>query len=478
MISSHIIFLIYLFFVAGVTLRIIFKRQSMSASLAWLLIIYIVPLLGALLYFTFGELQLGHRRAEKSESMREPYMHSMKRLTEAMHADDDTLPNDSLATAIQNLIHNRFRIGVLNYYDFTLISDADAIFDHILQDIESARLSILIEIYIWHSQGRVNEIERALIEAAKRGVKVKILADHAGSWRFFFSRGYKLMRAAGIEVVAALPVSPWRLALRRADLRMHRKMLIFDDEIAYTGSMNIADPKLFNTGANVGEWIDAMVRLRGAAALGLSKVFAWDWEVETNERHISRMHADKHPNQQWLATIPSGPGLGHQVITEVTLVSIYRADKEIVICTPYFVPPEPIFEALIHALRRGVEVTIIVPRRNDSRLVIWASRSFYDELLQEGAKIHLYTGGLLHTKAIIIDQQLALFGSVNLDARSLQLNFEISLALFHPQSCRAVCDLVDNYLQDTVELCPDRWHQRSFLARLRERLVFFLSPLL
>jgi len=478
MISSNILFLIYLLFVAAVTLRVIFKRQTISASLAWLLIIYIVPLLGALAYFLFGEVQLGHRRAEKSESMRDPYMRALKRLTTTMHDDDDTLPDDALATAIQNLLQNRLGIGVLNYYDFTLITTADEIFDSMITDFESARFSILIEFYIWHSKGRVNEVEEALIAAAERGIKVKILADDAGSWRFFFSKGYKNMRAAGIEVVAALPVSPWRMALRRADLRLHRKIVIIDDEIAYTGSMNMADPRLFNSGANVGEWVDAMVRLRGAAALGLSKVFAWDWEVETNDHHVSRLHTDKHPNQQWLTTIPSGPGLGHELITEVTLVSIYRADKEIVICTPYFVPPEPIFEALLQALARGVKVTVIVPRRNDSRLVSWASRAFYDELLQQGADIHLFTGGLLHTKAIIIDKQLALFGSVNLDARSLQLNFEISLALFHPQSCRAVCDLVDTYLTACESICPERWHRRSWLSRLRERLVFFLSPLL
>lgn len=478
MISSNIIFIIYLVFVAGVTLRVIFKRQSISAALAWLLIIYILPLLGAVAYFIFGEIQLGHRRAEKSEAMREPYMRDLKRLTESMQTEHDHLPDAALPTAIQNLLHNRLGIGALNYYDFTLISDPDAIFDAMLRDIQAARFTILMEFYIWHSKGRVNEVEDALIDAANRGIKVKILADDAGSWGFFFSQGCKKMREAGIQVVEALPVSPWRLALRRADLRLHRKVVVIDDEIAYTGSMNMADPRLFNTGANVGEWVDAMARLRGAAALGLAKVFAWDWEVETNEHYVNRLHTDKHPNQQWLANIPSGPGLGHEVITEVMLVSIYRADSEIIICTPYFVPPQPVFEALLQALGRGVKVTIIVPRRNDSRLVSWASCAFYDELLQQGADIHLFTGGLLHTKAIIVDEQLALFGSVNLDARSLQLNFEISLALFHPQSCRAVYELAETYLEQSEKICPKRWHRRSLLARLRERLVFFLSPLL
>lgn len=478
MISSNIVFIFYLLFVAGVTLRVIFKRQTLSATLAWLLIIYIVPLVGALAYFVFGEIQLGHRRAEKSELMREPYMRDLKQLTASMHHDNDQLPDTPLATAIQNLLHSRLGIGVLNYYDFMVLSSADEIFSTMIEDINNAQHTILMEFYIWYSKGRVNDVELALLNAAKRGVKIRLLADDAGSWSFFFSKGCKQMRASGIEVVEALPVSPWRLALRRADLRLHRKVVVIDDEVAYTGSMNMADPRIFNRRAKVGEWIDAMARFRGAAALGLSKVFAWDWEVETDERYVSRLHSDKHPAQQWLATIPSGPGLGQEVITEVMLASIYRADKNITICTPYFVPPEPIFQALLQALRRDVEVTIVVPKRNDSRLVSWASRAFYDDLLQQGATIRVFNGGLLHTKAIIIDQQLALFGSVNLDARSLQLNFEISLALFHPQSCQAICDLVNNYIEDSDSICPKRWHRRSWLARLRERLVFFLSPLL
>lgn len=478
MLSSDLIFILYLFFVAGVTLRVIFKRQSISATLAWLFIIYIVPLIGALTYFIFGEIQLGRRRAEKYEAMREPYIRELEQLTENMHYEGDQLPDTPLATSLQQLLHKRLGIGVLSYYDFTLIKTPEEIFATLIEDIDKARHSIIMETYIWHSAGRVNDIEAALIKAAERGVKVRILADDAGSWGFFFSQGCRKMREAGIQIAAALPVSPWRLALRRADLRLHRKIIVIDDEIGYTGSMNIADPSVFNQRAKVGEWIDAMARFRGAASLGLAKVFAWDWELETEEHHIPRMHSDKHPNQQWLVTIPSGPGLAHEVITEVMLLSIYRADRDITICTPYFVPPQPVFEALLQALNRGIKVTIVVPQRNDSRLVSWASRAFYDDLLQYGADIRLFTGGLLHTKAIIIDKSLALFGSVNLDARSLQLNFEISIAIFHPVSCLAICDLVDEYLQQSEPICAERWHRRSLFARLRERLVFLLSPLL
>lgn len=478
MISADLLFILYWLFIASVTLRIIFKRQSMSASLAWLLILYIVPLIGALAYFFFGEMQLGQRRADRSEAMRGPYMEALQTLSKRMHDEQDQHPSSPLAVAIQQLLTKRLGIGVLNYHDFTLLTSPDAIFKALLTDIANATDSIYLEFYIWHSKGEIEQVEAALIKAAKRGVDIRILADDAGSWPFFFSKGHKQMKEAGIKVVPALPVAPWRLALRRADIRLHRKIVVIDHQIAYTGSMNMADPEEFNKHANVGQWIDAMARFRGAAAIGLAKVFAWDWEVETEFHLDMPMDVEKHPSQQWMATIPSGPGLGHDLISEVMLSAIYRADTSITICTPYFVPPEPVFEALLQALARNVEVTILVPRRNDSRLVSWASRAFYDDLLQAGAKIYMYHGGLLHTKALLIDEQLAIFGSVNLDARSLQVNFEVSLALFNPTSCKAICDLVGEYLQESEALCPERWHKRSIFSRFRERLVFFLSPLL
>ncbi|RUO25707.1 cardiolipin synthase [Aliidiomarina minuta] len=475
---DFLLFVFYWLFIALVSLRIIFRGRNLSTSLAWLLIIYIIPLLGALLYFFFGELQLGKRRAEKAASMRFPYMENLRLLATQQSDDNSQLPNSPLAISIQQLLANRLGIGALHYNNFKVLNSPEKIFDALLTDIRNAKESIRMEFYIWNSAGRVKEIEKALLQAHQRGVKIQILIDDAGSWFYFFTAAYKELKNAGIEIIPALSVSPWRLPFRRADIRMHRKMVIIDHQMAYTGSMNMADPKYFNKHANVGEWVDAMVRFEGSAAQGLSAVFSWDWEVETEERDLPESIDSTNESDKWLAAIPSGPGLGFDLITQVMLCAIYRADQSITICSPYFVPPEPIFEALVQAAKRGIKICILVPRRNDSRLVSWASKAFYDQLLQAGAEIMLFKGGLLHTKAMLIDEELAIFGSVNLDVRSLQLNFEISLALFDPQSCREICDLVTEYKADSESIDAERWHQRSLLARLRERLVFFLSPLL
>lgn len=476
MASFDIFFVLYWLIVAATTLRIIFTRKTISAAMAWLLIIYVVPLLGALLYFLFGELRLGRRRGEKAASMREPYLADLRQLAGKPESNSQSLT--SLQSAVHNILAKQLGVSPLPYDNFSVLATASQVFPQLLDDINTATHSIRMEFYIWDSHGRVHEIEDALIAACKRGVKIELLIDDAGAWRFFFSRGYKGMKEAGIRIVDALPVSPIRLPFRRADIRMHRKVIVIDHDLAYTGSMNMADPLYFNKDARVGQWIDAMVRFRGQAAVGLSRLFSWDWEVETNERSLDAMESQRPQGDASLAIIPSGPGLSADLISQVMLCVIYRANHSITICTPYFVPTEPIFEALCQAADRGVRICIIVPKRNDSWLVSWASRAFYDSLLRVGAEIRLFEGGLLHTKAMIVDEEMALFGSVNLDARSLQVNFELSLALFHPDTCAAICELIDTYHGSSDAIDPERWQKRSLIKRLRERLVFFLSPLL
>jgi cardiolipin synthase len=304
------------------------------------------------------------------------------------------------------------------------------------------------------------------------------LIDHAGSRRFFRSHWRKKMVTAGIQVVPALPVKLMRALAQRIDLRLHRKLLIFDDRIAYTGSMNMADPVSFKRGAGVGQWIDIMLRLDGQAAPGLSKVFAWDWEVETSQRELPEYYPADTQWANWVSVIPSGPGVGEDLIGQAVLSVIYRANKSITICTPYFVPSEAIFEALCQAAKRGVDVNVLLPKHNDSMMVGWASRSYFELLLESGAKIHRFDGGLLHSKVMLIDEEVALVGSVNLDIRSLQLNFELTIALFDGDSSTRIGRLLNSYLRQSEMLTLPCWRERSRGARVLERSMFFMSPLL
>lgn len=470
-----VIAVLYWLLTATVTIRVVIFRRPVSGTLAWLLVIYILPLVGALLYLLLGELSMGRKRAARAQAMIEPYLDN---LNSRFCNDDIPLPGGHLAYAVHQILAARMGLGTLGYSNMQVLASPDTIFSSLISDIQSATESIRIETYIWHLGGRADEVARQLIEASQRGVKVSLLIDHAGSRQFFRSKWRSKMIKAGIEVVPAMPVKLLRALVQRIDLRMHRKVLIIDDRIAYTGSMNMADPLLFKRKSKSAPWIDVMLRLDGQAATGLAKVFAWDWEVETGQRNLPDHYPAPDACNSWLSIIPSGPGVGEDMIGQAVLSSIYRANRSIIISTPYFVPSEAIFDALCQAARRGVAVTVLLPKRVDSLMVHWASRSYFELLLEAGADIKQFDGGLLHTKAMLMDDELALVGSLNLDIRSLQLNFELTVALFGRESCAGIKSLLESYAAASQSVERTVWQQRGRPARMLERLMFFMSPLL
>ncbi|WP_304638939.1 cardiolipin synthase [Pseudomonas sp.] len=469
-----ILAVLYWVFIAGVTIRVIALRKPVSVTLAWLLVIYILPIVGAVLYMMIGELNLGRDRASRARAMVEPYLRSL----DTRIPPGSALPSSELSLAINQLLTTQVHISAQSYSRLELLRSPEEIFDRLCEDIRSARQSIRIETYIWHPGGRVDELSEALIQASERGVQVSLLIDHAGSRPFFRSPWRRKLVAAGIEVVPALPVKLIRALVHRIDLRMHRKLVVIDERVAFTGSMNMADPSCFKRKAGVGQWIDVMLRMEGQAASGLAKVFAWDWEVETGQRRLPEIDNTPVPSNHWLMVIPSGPGVGEDLIGQATLTSIYRANRSIVISTPYFVPSEAILNALCQAAQRGVRVQLLLPRRNDSVMVGWASRSYYEILLLAGVEILLFDGGLLHTKAMLMDDELALVGSVNLDIRSLQLNFELTVALTTQESCRQIGELLQSYQTSCERLTLESWQRRGRTVRSLERLMYFMSPLL
>jgi cardiolipin synthase len=269
----------------------------------------------------------------------------------------------------------------------------------------------------------------------------------------------------------------------RPDLRLHRKIVVIDDEAAYTGSFNLVDPRFFKQDAGVGEWVDAMARLEGPGVIALNALFRWDWEVETgsdlDEPDACGVSCAGHrAGGTDLQVIPSGPGMTGNMIYHILLMSIYSARREITMTTPYFVPDEAVSTALLTAADRGVEVTVIVPERNDSRLVQYTCRSYFDDMLAAGIRIFQFKGGLLHTKSVVVDGELALFGSVNLDIRSFWLDFEVTLGVYDPDFAQRISALQDKYIQKAVPLDRQIWSRRAGRERFYENLARLASPLL
>jgi cardiolipin synthase len=259
-----------------------------------------------------------------------------------------------------------------------------------------------------------------------------------------------------------------------------------DEQIAWTGSMNLVDPAFFKQGAGVGEWIDAMVRIEGPTAEALTTVFEGDWAVESNNirgfsHYLDHIQQTSPPaNRQGIIAqaVPSGPSYKSTNMSHVLLSAILDAKHEVVMTTPYFVPDDALFQGLQTAAARGVDVTLIVPQRVDSLLVRYASRSYMDDLLDAGVKIQQFTGGLLHTKSLVVDCAFSLFGSVNLDMRSLRLNYEITLMVYDAAFSTRLRALQDAYLAKSIPMDLANRAKRSLRERLAENAAQLLSPLL
>lgn len=291
------------------------------------------------------------------------------------------------------------------------------------------------------------------------------------------------MRNAGIEVVEALKVNLMRVFLRRMDLRQHRKMIMIDNYIAYTGSMNMVDPRYFKQDAGVGQWIDLMARMEGPIATAMGIIYSCDWEIETGKRILPpppdvNIMPFEQASGHTIHTIASGPGFPEDLIHQALLTAAYSAREYLIMTTPYFVPSDDLLHTICTAAQRGVDVSIILPRKNDSMLVGWASRAFFTELLAAGVKIYQFEGGLLHTKSVLVDGELSLVGTVNLDMRSLWLNFEITTAIDDKGFGADLAAVQDDYISRSRLLDARLWLKRPLWQRVAERLFYFFSPLL
>jgi cardiolipin synthase len=278
-------------------------------------------------------------------------------------------------------------------------------------------------------------------------------------------------------------VGIFRSFIGRTDLRIHRKIVVVDSKVAWTGSMNLVDPRFFKQEAAVGEWVDAMVRVQGAVVVSLAATMVSDWILETAESlkdivDSAGLHLAEPEGNVDIQVIPSGPGYSGDGLIQMLLALINAAKEELILTTPYLAPDDSMTRALRGAAARGVKVKLIVPEKVDSLLTRYASRSYYDELMDTGVEIHLFRGGLLHTKSITVDRSITMFGTVNLDMRSIWINYEVSMFVYDEGFGNDVRDLQQTYLDDSVMLDPAKWEQRGISMRFIENLFRLSSALL
>ena len=451
---THVGFLLALVFLA----YLLRQRRSPTSTLAWLMAILLIPYVGVPLY-----LLLGGRKLRRMAGRKSPIYHSA-----GVDADD--------ATALARLLNWYGLPGARAGNKVELVSSGVEAFDRILKMIDQARSSIDITTYILGLDPGGQELVDRLASRAAAGVRVRLLIDGVGSWRVRRSDVKRLTEAGG-ETAFFMPML--RLPFRgRPNLRNHRKLIVIDGSLALAGGMNLAWPYIGRSPE--GLWQDVSLVVEGPAVTDLAAIFTSDWAFATKSQPTppppSVVTPDTSPSSPRgvVQVVASGPDVAGDPLYEAILLLIFSARRRIWIVTPYYVPDEMLSKALVLAARRGVDTRLIVPARSNHLTADLARASYLRDLHNAGGKVLLYTPEMLHAKAVVLDDSLAMIGSANMDMRSLFLNYELALFVSSAREIDAIAEWTEELAKRTTPELPLSGWGRI----LAENVVRLLSPLL
>ncbi|WP_078555168.1 cardiolipin synthase [Bacillus alkalicellulosilyticus] len=472
--AFSMLFTISVFFVAIV---IFLENRNPTKTLTWLIVLGVFPLVGFFFYLMTGQNyrkqksftekaiqdEQAFEKIEGNRQLQEEQIQKMRGHQQLLFRLAHRLGNNPISFSTETKV----------------LTDGKETFAHILQALKLAKHHIHLEYYIVRHDTIGQEIKDVLIEKANAGVEVRFLYDAVGSWKL--SKSYiKDLKNAGVEVVAFSPVKLPYLT-NKINYRNHRKIIVIDGHVAFVGGLNIGDEYL---GKNqyFGLWRDTHLYVRGEAVRTLQLIFLQDWYYVTREAllrpsYLSPVLIDEGKDGG-VQMIASGPDKRWEIIKKLFFSMITSAKQSIWIASPYFIPDEDILSALKIAALSGIDVRILVPNRPDKKIVFYASRSYFPELLEAGVKIYEYNRGFMHSKIIIVDNEIASIGTSNMDMRSFHLNFEVNAFLYQTKS---VTTLVSDYIYDlehSNQLSLEVFKTRSIYYRIIESTSRLLSPLL
>lgn len=457
-----------------VMLALAARKQKPSVAVAWLLVIFVAPWIGLILYLLFAHHRLPAERIEQHRRFLEKSSPIWARFR-----GHPSIVHPEVGPEMDRAVTLAERLGempILGNNDLEFLTDTDRTIDRLIADIDLAERHVHLLFYIFADDETGRRVADALARAEARGVECRLLVDAVGSKRMLRNMPPRL-RAKGIEIHAALPVGLFRGSMARVDLRNHRKVAVIDGLIGYTGSQNIVNASY---GHKDLAWEDIMVRVTGPLVLELQAVFHSDWYFETG---IFLEEEGLYPDPPIagniaVQTLPSGPSYPVENYQRVVVSALYAARERVIITTPYFIPDEPFLQALQVATTRGVQVDLIVPERSDQILVGAASHSYYDDVLDAGVRLHLFREGLLHSKTVSIDHTIGFLGTSNLDIRSFALNFEINLIFYTPETVAELQREQIHYIERSVPMTIEEWRTRPAWRKVAQNIGRLFSPLL
>lgn len=476
---GNILWILYVLVILSVIIVLIQDKRDPVMSLAWISVISLLPFVGVFCYFIFGQ----NYRKEKIFNRKEIRDYKqfeklskaqLKVLSKHQHLLRDDISNHK--EIITLMLNNSKSILTLNNR-IKILNNGSETFPSIIEALNKATKFIHLEYYIFENDSLGKQIAKILMHKAKEGVEVRMIYDDVGSWSLsqtFISR----MRHSGVQINCFMPVVfPWLTS--KVNYRNHRKIVVVDGEVAFTGGINIAERYL--KGTKRGGWRDTHLKLEGEAVNLLQQIFVTDWFFVSKKQladYDKYFPKSKITEQTAVQIATSGPDSDWASIMQAFFAAINKAQKHIYISSPYFLPNQAVLTALKVAALSGIDVKLMLPSRSDSKVVYWATRSYIEELLEAGIKVYFYTQGFNHSKIIMIDGIFSSVGTANMDMRSFEDNFEVSALIYN----KAITEQLESHflsdINSSISLETAKWASRSKLHSIYESLSRLLSPLM
>jgi cardiolipin synthase A/B len=449
------------------------RNRRPQTAVAWLLAIYFIPYIGLLFFLVFGRARLPRNRRRKQREINSYILET----TEGMERVRTDPPWPVWLEPVVQLNRNLGSMplvggNVAELYDH----DQDAL-DAMTAAIDAATATVHVEFYILSLDDTTRPFFEAMGRAQARGVTVRVLLDHLGNAGYpGFGPAKRLMTQMGVEWHLMLPFQPLRGHIQRPDLRNHRKLLVVDGQIGFTGSQNvIEEPYQKRKNRKKGlRWRDFMARFEGPVVAGIDALFMTDWYSETNQLLVREAAPVRTVGDGDLdcQVVPSGPGFSDENNLKMFNSLVYAAQKRINLVSPYFVPDSSMLYALTTAAQSGIEVQLFVSETSDQFGVYHAQRSYYDVLLQAGVRIFLYKSPtILHAKSMTVDDELSVIGSSNFDMRSFSLDLEISVMVRGRSFLQRLRAIEDDFRANSSELTLDVWRKRSRVSAILDNVM-------
>ena len=474
----------YLLLIFLVILRVLYDTRSSTKALAYILFIVFVPVVGMIFYFSFGINYRKRKLYTKKIVEDEPFrLH----IHNKMNVHSNEISNSGLIPdknkTLTEFIRRAGSSSLTANNKVKLLLNGEEKFPELIKALENAKSHIHLEYYIYENDVTGNQIAEMLIKKAKEGLEVRFLYDDFGSHGLTKPFIQKL-KDAGVQTAPFYKIK-WYALANRINYRNHRKIVIIDGFVGFVGGINMSDKyrndlipknKLF--------WRDTHLMVMGQATSYLQYLFMCDWnfcspnKLVYNELYFPEIPLNNTIEDDVVQIAASGPDSLQPVIFYSLLESISAAKKSIYITSPYFIPGESLMDALIIAIQSGLDVKVLVPGISDSKMVNAAASAYYTELLQYGAKIYKYNKGFVHAKTMVIDDDLAIIGSANMDYRSFDLNFEVNAMVYSKNIAKELKEAFENDLKESVQIDAIEWLNRPKHIHLWEKIVRLLSPFL